>query len=120
VKDINRKRLEWMAKAKVGDEFPAELFHGSGYTGWSDAVREAAADAIDELASFRGIKVDIANEIVHIDGIKYARSLFEGVGLQTPVGKWIRIVRRENGCVVIEMAPEERVLNEPLNEETSA
>ena len=86
---------------------------------WKETIREAAQAALDELATYRGIKVDIDKEIVWIDGIKYARSLFEGFAWETPVGECIRIVKRENGTLQIE-----RVRNEPsnesLNEETSA
>lgn len=123
--EINRKRLEWMAKAKPGDLFPADLFKGDGpdnYTGWSWAVTEAAQAALDELASYRGIKVETnggtGEQIVWIDGIKYARSMFEGFAWETPIGECIRIVTRENGLLQIERVRNDPS-NEPLNEETS-
>lgn len=110
MKDINRKRLEWMATAnpKPGNVFPVELLsehRRDDWDGWTHAAPEAIKEALDELASYRGIKVDIANEIVHIDGIKYARSLFEGFAWETPLNQLIRIVKRESGTLQIERVP---------------
>jgi hypothetical protein len=45
--EIHRKRLEWMAKAKVGETFPVEL----GFTpnDWAKDMNETAQAALDEI-----------------------------------------------------------------------
>lgn len=104
MKEINRKRLEWLAKP---EERPST---GLGFDTnvWRQAVSEAAQDALAELDSYRGIKVETSlvtgNQIVWIDGIKYARELFQSFA-ETPLNQCLRIVTRDAGLLQIERLP---------------
>jgi hypothetical protein len=107
--EINRKRLEHIATIQEGELLPEPLFSGAY---WRE-IAEMAKQAHDELATYRGIKVDIEHETLHIDGIKYARSLFEGIGLKTAPNRWLRIRERTpDGLVIIEMATPDGVLGD--------
>ena len=46
--------------------------------------------------------ISVDGDVVTIYGIKYSGDLFRGLGLETPVGKAFRIVKREDGVVTIE------------------
>lgn len=45
--EIHRKRLEWMAKAKFGDDPPDGLFMPAN--SWAEAVSSTAQAALDEI-----------------------------------------------------------------------
>ena len=46
---------------------------------------------------------DEARDVLTIEGIRYSGELFRGIGLETPVGAWIQIVKREDGVVTLRM-----------------
>ena len=70
MRDINRKRLEWMAKARTGDAFPNELF---GVNTWDIAMREMAQDVLEEIQQQRDITAFYRRSIEELAGISHER-----------------------------------------------
>ncbi len=54
-----------------------------------------------------GISYDPEREVLTIDGINYARSLFSGLGLG-PIGKAFRIIARDDGVVTLQTIEQEQ------------
>lgn len=107
MKDITRKRLEWLVIAKAGTPFPDQLFE-TETNSWADSLAETAKEVLTDLDSYRGIKVETSlvsgDQIVWIDGIKYARELFQAFA-ETPLNECFRIVTRDAGLLQIERLP---------------
>lgn len=55
--DINRRRLEWVTQAKIGDMFPTELFKKSYLDHdheWGTTLGQAAKEALDLIDELEG------------------------------------------------------------------
>ena len=50
------------------------------------------------------IKIDTESRVLTIYGIRYTFELFQHLGAG-PLGHWMRIIRREDGVVTIELGP---------------
>lgn len=49
------------------------------------------------------VKIDNERDVITIYGINYSGSLFRGLGLETPEDAWMKIIKREDGVLHIEM-----------------
>jgi hypothetical protein len=45
---------------------------------------------------------DPVDDVLTIEGIRYSGDLFRYFALETPPGRWIRILKREDGRITLE------------------
>lgn len=99
--DANRKRLEWLRDAKVGDMWPEKLFTTEQEAGWAPAVAAAAKAALEEIdRQSPEIQFDPARDVVTICGTPYSMGLFRTLPLGTKPGEAWVVKPSEGGIVV--------------------